>query len=173
MLQKYKLLLVPEPGKSPGVDVARQWAVALPDRVKGVSRIEFDPLDLEGQATHDRGTGRSVSAPKWQIIVSLWASAVPESLPVGFTMIPIVVEDRIGYGFESDRPGIVPGYKKMSFWKAKDGLSRSFWDPPLCTSYRDGPRSPADLALSPEHDNRQAGRISVRRHFGKLVGNTL
>jgi hypothetical protein len=39
------------------------------------------------------------------------------------------MDDRVGFGFENDRPGLVDGYKKMSFWKAKNGLNRSEWDP--------------------------------------------
>lgn len=124
----YKLLLTPE-NSSVDTEVARNWAIGLAQALAGATRIEFDEIDLGGQEAHDKTTAHEDRKPTWTIIVSLWGNAAPQEPPAGYKMTILVVDDRVGYGFENDRPGPVDGYKKMSFWKAKAGLSRSEWDP--------------------------------------------
>lgn len=124
----YKILLTAQE-TSAKADSARIWARSLPHTLAGVARVEFDELDGAGQETHDRATSHEDRKPQWSVVVSLWSETPPDRPPTGYRMTILTVEDRIGYGFENDRLGPVAGYKKMSFWKAKEGLGRSEWDP--------------------------------------------
>jgi hypothetical protein len=126
--QSYKLILTPVGVISNSTEELLDWAKTLPRVLGDVSRLEFDAIDAEAQAVHNRAVGRPGATSGWIAIVSLWASASPPAPPAGFKMEAVRVVDRIGYGFEADRLGPVSGYKKFSFWTAKAGVSRQKWN---------------------------------------------
>ena len=128
-MPSYKLLLVPDNAERDAPWPVRQWAEGLAQLQAGVTRIEFDPIDREAQAVHDRYVPSTWPSPGMSAIVSLWAAAPPGAPPAAHRMLVIEVADRVGYGFEGDGPGPVRGYKKFSMWGATPDVPRETWDP--------------------------------------------
>lgn len=103
----------------------RAWAAALPQ----ARRVELDLLADDAQAQHRQAMPNRVAGPVFVASVSLWAPEGPAAPPPSFDMHAYEVADREGFGFEGERLGEVPGFKKTTLWKARDGLTRQEWDP--------------------------------------------
>lgn len=115
-----KILLTPLPDAD--MASAFSWAKAQIG-LANLVRLEIDFVDRAMLSAHAEQLAGLFAPVPYSAMISIWSEEIPQGAPEGFSAHYVPVRERLGFGFENEHLGWVPGYKKITFWNAAPELS--------------------------------------------------